>query len=479
MRLPKIVTLVLAASLLVTGAATAQQQQEALPTAPTAEAGAAPLPQDSDAAGADRQAVGATGTAATTTGQASDVDPTPAGSGSSVRPPEPDVPMLAEERRTLPVAPSPEEIVDQPVNPANQTLQDILARQRGDTDDRRPRPGLFDDTAEGAAAGLVGQAGLSRAETWEALRFGVGNIISTTSNPGSRVVMQERGMWWLQFREGPLRTYGGWLLLGTIAILAVFYLVRGRIRISGGKSGRTIPRFGDVERFAHWLLAVSFLLLAFTGLALLFGRNGLIPFMGLDAYSALASSSKWIHNNVSWAFMLALIMVFVFWVWHNLPDRTDLAWFRQGGGIFTKGHPPSRKFNAGQKLIFWSVIILGGSIAVSGVSLLFPFELPMFAKTFGVMNGLGIEVFPAQLAPHEEMQYAQLWHAIVGFVLMAIVIAHIYIGTIGMEGAFDAMGKGEVDLNWARDHHSLWVEEKMARGDASHPRAAGHATPAE
>jgi formate dehydrogenase subunit gamma len=396
-----------------------------------------------------------------------------------------DLPSLDAVRQALPVAPPPGAIDLQEVNPTNQKLADILARQRGDTDDRLPRAGLLDDlddgTATGAGGALLRQAGPGDAEIWEALRFGQGNIISTTFNPGSRVVMQERGMWWLQFREGPLRTWGGILLLATLGLLAVFYAIRGRITIDAGRSGRTILRFSDVERFAHWLLAVSFILLALTGLALLFGRNGLIPFMGLDAYATLAAGSKWVHNNVSWAFMLALILVFVFWVWHNIPDRTDLNWFKQGGGLFTKGHPPAKKFNAGQKLIFWAVILLGGSISVTGLSLLFPFELPMFAKTFGVMNGLGIEVFSAQMAPHEEMQYAQLWHAIVSFVLMAIIIAHIYLGSVGMEGAFDAMGKGEVDLNWAREHHSLWVEEKLGgrAADARDAPSGGRATPAE
>ncbi len=464
MRLPKIVTLILAIWTLAFGFAHAQQvqqdpqlqQDQALPVAPPPDVDtpATPIMQAQEPAVemGDGVLPSEQGTAA-------------AVGSSSVRPPMDVI------REALPVARSPEAIADQPINQMNQKLADILARQRGESDGRRPRDGLLDDTASGAAAGLVGQAGPGRAETWEMLRFGVGNIVSSSSTAASRVVIQDNGMWWLEFREGPLRTYGGWLLLATIGLLVVFYLVRGRIRISAGRSGRTILRFGNLERFAHWLLAVSFLLLAFTGLALIFGRNGLIPFLGLDGYAVLASASKWVHNNVSWAFIVALVMIFVFWVWHNLPDRTDLTWFKQGGGIFTKGHPPAKKFNAGQKLIFWSVIVLGTSIAVSGLSLLFPFELPMFAKTFGVLNDISIfgSGYPEQLAPHEEMQYAQLWHAIIGFVLMAIVIAHIYIGSIGMEGAFDAMGKGDVDLNWAREHHSLWVEEKMAQGDVSHP----------
>jgi formate dehydrogenase subunit gamma len=165
--------------------------------------------------------------------------------------------------------------------------------------------------------------------------------------------------------------------------------------------------------------------------------------------------------------MLALGMIFVMWVAENIPHRSDINWLRQGGGIFSKGHPPAKKFNAGQKLIFWSVIVLGLSISVSGVSLLFPFELNMFAATFAKINAtgiggmLGFGELRETLAPHEEMQYAQLWHSIISFVLMAIILAHIYIGTVGMEGAYDAMGSGEVEEQWAREHHSLWVAEVL------------------
>jgi formate dehydrogenase subunit gamma len=276
-------------------------------------------------------------------------------------------------------------------------------------------------------------------------------------------------MWWLQFREGPLLTYGPGLLLGTIGFLALFYLIRGRIRIDGEKTGRTITRFKAFERFSHWLLAGSFILLGLTGIITLIGRKFLIPVVGHESFATVATASKWIHNNVSWAFMLALVFVFVLWVIHNLPDRTDINWLLKGGGLFGGGHPPAKKFNAGQKLIFWSVILLGGSISASGLSLLFPFELPMFAATFEKLNAFGLPqmvglgTLPTELAPHEEMQYAQLWHAIVSFVLMAIIIAHIYIGSVGMEGAYDAMGSGEVEEQWAREHHSLWVEEVKAK----------------
>ncbi len=363
------------------------------------------------------------------------------------------------------------------------TLEDIMRRQQGEEIDLEYRRSATGDPGNAAAStdqlGTLG--GASVPELWRSLRFGSADVTSQVRSPGATLLVQDGGMGWLTFREGPLMRYGAGYLLGFVVLLALFYLVRGRIKIEAGRAGTTILRFKFIERFAHWLLAGSFILLSLTGLITLFGRKGLIPLVGHETYSTLAMASKWIHNNVSWAFILALVMVFVLWVVHNLPSRHDLNWFLKGGGIFGKGHPPAKKFNGGQKLIFWSVIILGGSIAVSGLALLFPFEFNIFAATFDKMRAIGITelpiygALPETLTPHGEMQHAQIWHAIVSFVLMGIIIAHIYIGSVGMEGAYDAMGSGEVDLNWAKEHHSLWVEEEQAR--SSEP--ASDATPAE
>ncbi|MGC1488834.1 MAG: formate dehydrogenase subunit gamma, partial [Albidovulum sp.] len=201
------------------------------------------------------------------------------------------------------------------------------------------------------------------------------------------------------------------------------------------------------------------------------------PWLGKDAFSTLAIAGKWTHDNVAWAFMLGLVMVTVFWIAHNIPNRHDLKWLAVGGGLFSKGvHPPARKFNAGQKIIFWAVLVLGVSISLSGLSLLFPFEMPMFAATFAKLNAIGLpQLFglgelPSVLGPHQEMQLAQLWHGIVAFVFMAIIIAHIYLGSVGMEGALDAMTTGEVDVQWAKEHHGLWYDEVVQK-DAS-PEAA-------
>lgn len=363
------------------------------------------------------------------------------------------------------------------------TLEDIMRRQQGLEVDNTFRSENIGDPA--VAAGMSDQlgtlGGASDPDLWRGMRFNAADVTTQVRGPASDVLIQDGGMWWLLFREGPLLTYGGYLLLGTLAFLALFFLIRGRVRIDGEKTGQRIERFKNFERFGHWLLAGSFILLGITGLVSLMGRKFLIPAFGHESYAWLATASKWVHNNVSWAFMLALVMIFAMWVIHNLPDKTDLKWLAKGGGLFGGGHPPAKKFNAGQKMIFWSVIVLGVSISVSGLSLLFPFELPMFAKTFAILNNtavpemLGFGILPETMTPHEEMQYAQLWHAMVSFALMAIILAHIYIGSVGMEGAYDAMGSGMVEEQWAKEHHSLWVEEVKQREG----KAPGGATPAE
>ncbi len=374
-----------------------------------------------------------------------------------------------------------------------QTLEDILARQRGQRLDDAFRsvntgnPAL----APGLTEQLGPMGGVSDTDLWRAIRYGSADTIASTSAPGSTLLVQDEGMLWVSLRAGPLRNYGGYLLLGMIALLAVFYLLRGRIRIEGEKTGETFLRFSLIERGAHWLLAISFIVLGITGLVTLFGRVALIPLLGHEVFSPLARVSKWIHNNIAWAFIVALVLVFACWIRHNIPNRTDMIWLVKGGGLFTKGtHPPARKFNAGQKIIFWIVIVLGVSISASGLSLLLPFEMPMFAATFeklnafGVTSLLGMDPLPETLTPYQEMQYAQLWHSVVAFVFMAIIIAHIYLGSIGMEGAFGAMGTGKVDKQWAKEHHSLWYEEEVAKSaessdSASSKPEAAPAAPAE
>ncbi len=346
------------------------------------------------------------------------------------------------------------------------TLEDILARQRGEKVDNSYRS---ENTGQGNVEGLLGQIGTrgvaSDSDVYRALRYGSADVTVSSHGPADSVLIQDGGMWWLSFRTGPLREYGTYIIAGMIAVIVLFFLIRGKIRIDGEKTGRKVLRFNSFERFGHWLFAGSFLILGITGLLALYGRDFLIPIFGKEGFATIAQGGKWLHNSLAWAFMLGLIIVTVNWISHNIPNKTDLKWLAAGGGLFTKNsHPPAKKFNAGQKVIFWACILLGASISLSGLSLLFPFELPMFAKTFQIANATGIPQMlglnlPVQMSPQEEMQYAQVWHVMVAYVFIAIIIAHIYLGSVGMEGAFDAMGTGEVEEQWAREHHSLWLEE--------------------
>jgi len=298
-------------------------------------------------------------------------------------------------------------------------------------------------------------------DMWHQLRRGTEGKVTIQDDKAGRLV-DSSGEAWRNLRNGPVPTYGSWLLAGTLGLIALFFLVRGRIKIEDGWSGRTIERFSSLERTAHWLLATSFIILALTGLNVLYGRYVLLPVIGKDAFAAITLVGKLLHNYIAFAFMLGLLWVLVAWVRHNIPHWRDLHWLAMGGGMLVKGvHPPSWKFNAGQKILFWLIILGGISISLSGLSLMFPYELPMFAKTFSFINGIFGTELPAALTTNEEMQYASLWHGIMGIFLTAVIIGHIYIGTLGMQGAFDAMGSGQVDVAWAKQHHSLWADEVL------------------
>ena len=205
-----------------------------------------------------------------------------------------------------------------------------------------------------------------------------GNVTGRISIPdqhaGQLIAPDNRA--WASLQGDTLHTLSIWAVIGMVALLTLFYLVRGKIRIDSGMSGRKILRFNGVERFAHWTLASTFIILALTGLNIIIGRTILLPFIGENAFGTLSAWGKIAHNFLAWPFMVALVMIVVLWVIHNIPNRVDLQWLKQGGGLLKKGlHPPAKKFNAGQKIIFWSVVIGGAALSFTGVMLLFPAEV--------------------------------------------------------------------------------------------------------
>jgi formate dehydrogenase subunit gamma len=283
------------------------------------------------------------------------------------------------------------------------------------------------------------------------------NVQGRTSipNPQAGVLIQPAGQDWRAFHQRTLPWVGALAILGMLAAVGVFYVRRGRIAIAGGPSGRSITRFSGLERAVHWLTAGCFIVLALSGLNITFGHALLAPLLGPDAFAALAQWGKYAHNFLAFPFMLGLVVMLAVWVKDNVPGAIDVAWLKGGGGLVGDGHPPAKRFNGGQKLIFWSVILGGAALSVTGLLLMFPFVGTTMAG----------------------MQLAQILHGLISVALIAIMIGHIYIGSLGMEGAFDAMGTGEVDLNWAKQHHSLWVAEAQSKG-AGAP-AGGAAAPAE
>jgi len=257
----------------------------------------------------------------------------------------------------------------------------------------------------------------------------------------SDVIEQPQGRIWRTFHEVYLRWIAAGAIFGILAVLTAYYLWHGTIRFEGGWSGRKIPRFTAWERFVHWLSACSFLVLAITGLNFTFGKKVLLPWMGPENFSAWASAAKHAHNFTSFSFTLGVFLMFMIWVRNNLPQRVDIEWLRRGGGMFGGKEPPAGRFNPGEKFIFWMSVVAGAIVSVSGYVLLFPFW------------GTGIKT----------MQFAQMTHSLVGVLFIAGMFVHMYMGTIGTEGAFGSMISGDVDENWAKSHHPVWYAQEAAR----------------
>jgi formate dehydrogenase subunit gamma len=269
---------------------------------------------------------------------------------------------------------------------------------------------------------------------------------------------QPAGRDWRKFQEVVLPWVGAIAILGMLALLVLFYLIRGMVRLEAGRSGRTLVRFNAFERFVHWMTATCFVILGITGLNITFGKKLLLPLMGANAFTGWSQWAKYAHDFLSFPFVLGVVMILLMWIAWNFPNKTDIEWLKEGGGMVGNKHPPAGHFNAGQKAIYWIVVLGGGLMATTGYMMMFPFYLTDIAG----------------------MQTVTMIHGITAVLFVAVMVAHIYIGTIGMEGAFEAMGTGTVDLNWAKQHHSLWVEQEVAKGRGATPPPEGAAaTPAE
>jgi len=294
----------------------------------------------------------------------------------------------------------------------------------------------------------------NNAPVWRDVRGG-DNPYQTTQvrGPESAVLVQSAGETWRQMRNGPITIYGGWLIVLVMALIGIYYAIKGPIK-QGQATGRKLLRFGSWDRMVHWGAAISFVLLGVTGIIILFGKHILLPVIGYTLFAWLAILAKNVHNFVGPVFAFCTILMFVTFVKDNLPQAHDMQWITKAGGLFSGEHVPSSRFNAGEKSWFWvGVTGLGIVVSVTGFILNFPnFE-----------------------QGRELMQQSNMIHAIAAVVFIALSLGHIYMGTLGVEGAYDSMRTGYVDETWAKEHHELWYREATANnkgGGAASPAAA-------
>ncbi|WP_025770886.1 formate dehydrogenase subunit gamma [Thioalkalivibrio sp. HK1] len=256
------------------------------------------------------------------------------------------------------------------------------------------------------------------------------------------------GQNWRQIRNRIIAVYGGWILFGIIVAISLFYVIRGKVKLEDGNSGVKVQRWTPFERFVHWVTAVAFVILAATGLSLLFGRTVLIPLMGPEGFSVWATMAMGMHEFFGpWVFTPGVVFMIILWLADNIPEKGDLEWFIKGGGMVGKGHPSSGRLNAGEKVWFWFIATFGAACVVSGIILCFP---TLWEQT------------------RDTMQLAHIVHGACSLMWIAFWLGHAYIGTIGSEGSLEAMTTGYVDVNWAKQHHDLWYEEIADNAEHTH-----------
>jgi formate dehydrogenase subunit gamma len=286
-------------------------------------------------------------------------------------------------------------------------------------------------------AGVSGYTSLPKSQAPEA-----GNLIQRfVQYPGSSNT--NAGEAWRQVRNNWLIPYGGALLLIVLGAIALFYVSKGAIKQHGADTGRKIERFTPFERSAHWANAIAFVILGVSGIVMAFGKFFLLPVMGLTLFGWLTYALKNLHNFAGPVFAVSLVIIFVTFVRDNMPSRGDLTWLLKGGGLLSGKEIPSHRFNAGEKLVFWGGVFFLGIIVVG--------------------SGLVLDqLIPSMIYERGTMQVAHMVHALATVLMMAMFIGHIYIGTVGMQGAYNGMKTGYVDETWAKEHHEYWYDDIKA-----------------
>ncbi|WP_374523231.1 formate dehydrogenase subunit gamma [Hydrogenophaga sp.] len=299
---------------------------------------------------------------------------------------------------------------------------------------RQVQPGNNAPMWRSVGGGVTGYSSLPYPEA--------GNLIQpTVQYPGSRLTTA--GEAWRQVRNNWILPYGGSLLLIVAVAIGLFYFGKGTLKLHGPETGRLIERFTYVERAAHWVNAIAFVALAVSGIVMAFGQFFLLPIIGSTLFGWLTYALKNVHNFVGPLFAVSLVVVILTFVKDNLPSKHDITWLLKGGGLLGGHEVPSHRFNAGEKVLFWGGVFLFGLVVVgSGVFL--------------------DKIVPAVEYTRANMQVAHMIHATAAVVMMAMFMGHIYMGTIGMSGAYSAMKTGYVDETWAKEHHELWYDDIKA-----------------
>ena len=274
-----------------------------------------------------------------------------------------------------------------------------------------------------------------RSEYWREVRESERGYTAVRGQE-TNVLIQSRGETWRELRNGPVKIAGAIVVVGILLALLAYQLIKGGSKLEE-RTGRKIPRWSMADRVLHWYTAVLFIVLAITGLSLLWGRAVLIPLLGKEGFAVWANLAKPVHDYLALAFTAGLVVMLIKWFHHSIPAKYDVQWLKQVGGYLDGSHPPAGFVNAGEKAYYWTLVFGGTALVISGFWLLFP--------NFGFERAA--------------MQTANIVHGVSALVLVGFVFLHIYLGTLGSEGAFEGMITGEVDEGWARQHHSVWYDE--------------------
>ena len=279
----------------------------------------------------------------------------------------------------------------------------------------------------------------NNAPVWREVRKEGQEHYTSVKGRETGVLVQSAGETWRRLRNGPVTFYGGWLIVLVTLAIAAFYFAKGPLKLHEKPTGRLVERFSTIERWTHWIVAISFCVIAVTGIVILFGKHFLLPILGYTLFAWLTALAKNLHNFIAPLFLVSLLVMILTFAKDNLYQAGDFRWLAKGWKMFTSGeHVPSWRFNMGEKVYFWvGVAGLCLILAVTGVIMLFP--------NFDQLRST--------------MQQANIVHSIAAVVMIVFALGHIYVGTIGVEGAYQNMREGVTDETWAKEHHEHWYNE--------------------